>query len=64
MANSAKGSLKGNWPSALKLALIEFAVVFASEIGWDLIRKTGQSTIDALGIALLTAIFLFIFHNR
>ena len=64
MANSLEGSVKEKRQSALKLALVEFAVVFVSEVGWSLVRKTGQSTIDAFGIALLTAILLFGFHNR
>jgi hypothetical protein len=55
---------KAKGQSALKLALIEFAVVFVSEVGWNLVRKTGQSTIDAFGIALLTAVFLFAFHSK
>jgi len=50
--------------SALKLAFVEFAVVFASELGWSLVRKTGQSMIDAIGIALLTALVLFAFHSK
>jgi hypothetical protein len=50
--------------SALKLAVVEFAVVFASEVSWSLVRKTGQSMLDAFGIALLTALLLFAFHNR
>ena len=49
--------------SALKLAFVEFAVVFLSEVGWSLVRKTGQSMIDAFGIALITAILLFAFHS-
>ncbi len=50
--------------SALKLALVEFAVVFVSEVGWSLVRKTGQSMIDDFGIALFTAILLFAFHSK
>lgn len=50
--------------SAIKLALVEFAVVFVSEVGWNLVRKTGQSTLDAFGIALLTAFFMFAFHSK
>jgi hypothetical protein len=64
MANSVEGSLKEKQETALKLALIEFAVVFVSEVGWNLVRKTGQSVVDAFGIALLTAIFLYAFHKR
>ena len=64
MADSVEGSMKEKRQSALKLALIEIAVVFVSEVGWNLVRKTGQSTIDALGITLLTAISLCAFHNR
>lgn len=56
LANSVEDSLKEKRQSALKLAVIEFAVVFVSEVGWNLVRKTGQSTIDAFGIALLTVI--------
>lgn len=50
--------------SALELAIVEFAVVFGSEADWTLLRKTGQSVIDSFGIALMTAILLFAFHNR
>jgi len=63
MANSLEGSVKEK-QSPLKLALIEFAVVLVSEVGWNLLRKTGQSTIDAFGIALITAILLFAVHSR
>jgi hypothetical protein len=49
---------------AFTLALIEFAVMFLSEIGWNLVRKTGQSMLDSFGIALLTAIFLYAFHRE
>jgi hypothetical protein len=64
MVNSLEGSVKEKRQSALKLALIEFAVVFAAEVGWNLLRKTGQSAIDAFGIALVTAILLFAFHSK
>ena len=63
MASSFEGSVKEK-QSPLKLALIEFAVVFVSEVGWNRLRKTGQSTIDAFGIALITAILLFAVHSR
>jgi hypothetical protein len=46
---------------AFTLALIEFAVMFLSEIGWNLVRKTGQSMLDS---SLLTAIFLYAFHRE
>jgi len=64
MVNSLEGSVKEKRQSALKLALIEFAVVFAAEVGWNLFRKTGQRAIDAFGIALVTAILLFGFHSK
>ena len=64
MGNSLEGSIKEKRQSALKLALIEFAVVFVSEVGWNLVRKTGPSTMDAFGIALITAILLFAFHSK
>ena len=62
--NSVEGPLKEKRQSALKLALIEFAVVFVSEVDRNLLRKTGQSALDAFGIALLAATFLNAFHKR
>jgi hypothetical protein len=44
---------------ALRLALIEFATVFASELCWNFFRKTGGSTFDCLGIAAVTAILTY-----
>jgi len=64
MANSVEGSVKEKRQSALKLALIEFTVVFVSEVGGNLFRNTGQSTVDSFGIALVTAILLFAFHSK
>jgi hypothetical protein len=61
---SSRDSVNEKRQSALKLALVEFAVVFVSEVGWSLVRKTGQSMIDDFGIALCTAILLFAFHNK
>lgn len=62
--SQSRDSVNEKQQSALKLAFVEFTVVFVSEVGWSLVRKTGQSMIDAFGIALLTAIFLFAFHSR
>jgi hypothetical protein len=39
--------------------LIEFFVVLASEVGWNFLRKTGQSVLDSFGIALLTAVIFY-----
>lgn len=65
MSNSVERfSEREKGQSALKLAIIEFAVVFVSEVVWNQVRKTGQSLIDAFGIAVLTAILLFAFHRR
>lgn len=48
-----------------KLVLLEFVIILAAEIGWNFFRKTGQSLIDSIAIALLTAIGLVIFiHKR
>lgn len=49
--------------SALKLALSEFAVVFLAAVCWNLFRKTGESTLDALALAALTAVFLYFLHS-
>ena len=59
-----KEPLKVKQHSALKVAVVEFTVIFVSEVSWSLIRKTGLSIIDAFGIALLTASVLFVFHHR
>lgn len=50
--------------SARNLALVEFAVVFLSEVGWNLVRKTGQSLVDSFGIALVTALLLYAVHRN
>jgi len=60
----SRNSVNEKRQSALKLAFVEFAVVFVSEVGWSLVRKSGQSMIDAFGIALLTAILLFAFPQQ
>jgi hypothetical protein len=64
LPTQSRDSVNQTRQSALKLAFVEFAVVFVSELGWSLVRKTGQSLIDAFGIALLTAILLFAFHSK
>ena len=63
MTDSPEGPVKEKRQSALKLALIEFAIIFASELSWNLFRKTGQSTVDSFGIALVTAILLYAVHS-
>jgi len=50
--------------SAIKVSSIEFAVVFGAELGWNFVAKGGQSVLDSFGIALLTAIGLFLFVNN
>ena len=54
--------MKEKTQGALKLACLEFVVVFLSELGWGLFRKGAPSVLDAFGIALLTALLLLIFH--
>ncbi|HEY3928458.1 MAG TPA: hypothetical protein VGL89_08795 [Candidatus Koribacter sp.] len=44
--------------SGFKIAFIEFAVIFFAEEGVSLLRKNGQTLIDSLGIALLSAVIL------
>ena len=45
--------------SPLKIALIEFGIVFGSELVWNLVRKNGLSLVDAFGIAALTALLTY-----
>jgi hypothetical protein len=49
--------------SALKTALIEFALVFVIAFCWNHFRKTSESLVDTAGVAALTAFFLFLFHR-
>jgi len=56
--------MKEKQESALKLALLEFVVVFVTAVCWNLVRKTGESAIDAFGIAVLTAVLLYAFHSK
>jgi len=46
---------------AWQSALIEFLVVFVVAVCWNLVRKTDESFVDALGIATLTAVLLYFF---
>jgi hypothetical protein len=46
--------------SAVRMAIIEFPIVFAGELAWNFFRETGQSLFDAFGIALITALFLYL----
>jgi hypothetical protein len=50
--------------SAFQIALIEFVMVFASALCWNLVRKTGESVLDAFGVAVLTAVFLYIVERQ
>jgi hypothetical protein len=49
--------------SALKTAVSEFLVVFVAAICWIFVRKTGESVLDAFGVAVVTAFFLYIVHR-
>jgi hypothetical protein len=49
---------------ALRNALIEFVVVFVSELCWNFFRKTGGSTLDFFGIAVITAILLYFIERE
>ena len=51
----------GNKRPAWKTTLIEFAVIFVVSVCWNLGRKTGESIVDAFGIAAITAILLYFF---
>jgi hypothetical protein len=42
-----------------RTTFIEFAIVFASEVGWNFFRKTGQSVLDSFAIALITAVIFY-----
>jgi hypothetical protein len=50
--------------SALKTALLEFVVVFVTASVWNLVRKTGESVVDAFFIAVITAVFLYALHRE
>jgi len=50
--------------SALKTALLEFAVVFVTAIVWSLVRKTGKNVVDAFFIAGITAVLLYALHKE
>jgi hypothetical protein len=56
--------MKENQRSALKIALVEFVAVFVAAVGWNLFRKTGESVLDAFGVAVIAAVFLYIFHHE
>jgi hypothetical protein len=50
--------------SALQIGLIEFVIVFASALCWNLVRKTGESVLDSFGVAVITAVFLYIVERQ
>ena len=50
--------------SALRIALIEFLIVFISALCWNVVRKTGESILDSFGIAVVTAVFLYILERE
>ena len=45
--------------AALKWALVDFVTVFVVSIAWNYIRKNGVSVFDELGIAAVTAVFVY-----
>jgi hypothetical protein len=47
---------------AFRLALGEFALMFVVEVVWNYFRKNGVSVVDAFGVALITAVFLYCVH--
>jgi hypothetical protein len=49
--------------SAFQAALIEFVLVFVGAFCWNHFRKIGESLMDTLGVAALTAILLYVFHR-
>jgi len=49
--------------SALKTAVSEFLVVLVAAICWNFVRKTGESLIDAFGVAVVTAFLLYLVHR-
>jgi len=58
--NDKTGPVKQVRRSASWTALVEFLIVFVSEICWNFFRKTGQSVFDSFGIAAITAVFLYV----
>ena len=57
--NKVDEKIKERSAGAFRIALIEFAAVFVSELIWNFFRKMGGSTIDFFGIAVITAIFTY-----
>ena len=49
--------------SAFQVALIEFLIIFVCALGWNFLRKTGQSVIDLLGEAAITAGLLYFWER-
>jgi hypothetical protein len=41
---------------------LEFVLVLVTSIIWNFLRKTGESVLDAFGIAVLTAVFFYAFY--
>lgn len=48
--------------SAIRATLLEFVLVLVTSIIWNFLRKTGESVLDAFGIAVLTAVFFYAFY--
>jgi hypothetical protein len=63
-ANDKAGAVNQARRSASRTALIEFLIVFVSEICWNFFRKTGQSIFDSFGIAAITAVFLYVWMRE
>ena len=56
---SGEGSMEFAKRSPPKIALIEFCIVLGSELVWSLVRKNGPTVVDAIGIAMITAVLTY-----
>jgi hypothetical protein len=50
--------------SAIRATFVEFVVVLITSVIWNYVRKTGESVLDAFGIALLTAVLFYAFYRE
>jgi hypothetical protein len=50
--------------SAIQTALLEFLIIFVCALGWNVVRKTGQSVFDMLGEAAIAAGLLYFWQRE
>jgi hypothetical protein len=50
--------------SALRVALLDFVLMFVISVCWNFLRKSGTSVVDEFGVAFLTAVFVYAFYRE